>query len=109
MRAMSEATNKPFTRPGPIGKALREELRESDDMSRALREIAFGAADLADVCRKQGDGRGFLAAIKEVRAILGTLEPKRRTDDDSDEGNNRGSELARELGAGPSVGDPSDA
>ena len=78
---------------------------------RILAEIARGVADTADEYRRNKDGRGYLAAVRDLEGLLDELFPKGGTDGGrarrGGDGapDDRSAELAGVLGSGPTLGD----
>ena len=78
---------------------------------RVLAEIARGVADTADEYRRNRDGRGYLAAVRDLEGLLDELFPKGGSDGGRSRGggggasDGRSAELAGVLGSGPTLGD----
>jgi len=103
-----------MARVGRIGQATRRFVRERADLSGVARitaEMAVSVADLADAARLDGKPREALAALKELRELLGELDPKAAGGEpgagDGPAGGEPGpaEQLEGLLGSGPSVGD----
>lgn len=112
-------------RPGQISARVRRVLSAAVSGSKhdakpdgarddwpVLAEIARALADQADEARRCADPKGFLAAVKELRLLMDELLGVKHDGDagrpSSVAADGGSDELAGILGAGPSLGDPSE-
>ena len=78
-------------------------------------EIAINVADIADAARRAGKHRESLAALKELRALLGDLAAAKGAGGERAGGGGAGggagasAELESLLGSGPALGDGTDS
>lgn len=103
-------------RAGPVRAALRKALAEARENERMTTEhevtavLAERIAALVDIAAAAGDGRGMLAAAKELRDLLDAL-PVRvvRGEGIPSDGNGQRAQLHAIISSPPEVGDTADA